>query len=367
MSLRTSRTGRNVKTRFRRVVIKVGTSLLTRGARLDLRRISAVAAEVAAARAAGAEALLVTSGAVAAGMGALAWRARPRDLPRLQSAAAVGQGLLIDAYRAAFRRHRLEVAQILLTHEDLADRRRHVNARATVTTLLTLGVVPVANENDTVSVDELRFGDNDALAALLATLVGADLLLILTDVEGFYMGSAGSRRIVPVVPEITPEVEAAAGGAGSATSLGGMRSKIAAARTAGAAGIPTVLASGRKKGIVRRVLAGEDVGTTFLAGERLDARRRWIAGHLRVRGRILVDEGAARALATGRSLLPVGVVGVEGAFAAGDCVEVVAAGRVVARGLARYDAEGARRVAGKRSDPAAGVEEIVHRDDLALI
>lgn len=355
----------------RRLVAKVGTRLVTRGARLDGRMIGRIADECAEARRAGAEVILVSSGAVAAGMGALGLRARPRDLPRLQAAAAVGQGLLIDAYRAAFRREGIEVAQVLLTHEDLADRKRHVNARRAIETLLSMGVLPIANENDTVSVDELRFGDNDTLAALIATLVGADLLAILTDVDGLLVGKGPRRRRIPVVPAITPEIEAAARGPGGATSLGGMKTKIAAARTACAAGIPTVLASGRRRGVVARILAGDDVGTTFLAGERIDARRRWIAGHVRPRGRIAVDDGAARALRAGRSLLPVGVVSVEGAFEAGDCVEVVVeggpAGRPVARGLVRYAAADVRRIAGRRTDAASGIGEVIHRDDLALV
>jgi glutamate 5-kinase len=359
-----------MKSSVRRLVVKVGTRLLTRAqtARLDGRMIGRVAGECADARRAGAEVLLVSSGAVAAGMGALGLRSRPRDLPRLQAAAAVGQGLLIDAYRAAFRREGIEVAQVLLTHDDLADRRRHVNARRAIETLLRMGVVPIANENDTVSVDELRFGDNDTLAALVATLVGADLLVILTDVDGLYVGKGAARRRLAVVPEITPDVETAAGGPGGATSLGGMKTKVAAARTAGAAGIPTVLASGRRHGVVARILAGDEIGTTFVAGERIDARRRWIAGHVRPRGRIVVDEGAARALRAGRSLLPVGVVSVEGAFQIRDCVEIVGPdGRAVARGLARYAAAEIRRAAGRRTDAAGGVGEVVHRDDLAIL
>jgi len=323
----------------RRVVVKFGTGLLTDDIhRLSPERISVLVAEVAGLRAQKRQVVLVSSGAIAAGMAELGWATRPKQVHELQAAAAIGQGKLMALYAAAFGRHDLRVAQVLLTHDDLNDRQRHLNARNTLETLLTRGVVPIINENDTVAVDEIKFGDNDRLGALAATLIGADLLIILSHVEGLL--DAG-KQVVPVVPEITREIEALAGGTDRVTSVGGMKSKIEAAKIVTRSGIPMVIAN---------ELTGES-GTVFLPAGKLPSRKRWIAFFQRPAGVLVVDDGAKNALCTGgKSLLAKGVVRTEGKPAAGDVVSIRdASGAEFARGLLR---EGS---------------VIVHRDDLVIL
>jgi len=329
----------------RRVVVKVGTGLLTDDAhRLSPQRVAALVAQLAALREPKRQVLLVSSGAIAAGMAELGLTARPKQLHELQAAAAIGQGKLMALYDAAFGKHGLSVAQILLTHDDLENRDRHLNARNTLETLLARGIVPIINENDTVAVDEIKFGDNDQLGALTATLIDAELLIILSHVEGLL--DAG-KKVIPVVPEITHDIQALAGGTDRVTSVGGMKSKIEAARIVTRSGIPMIIAN-----VLTGIMAGEEVGTIFLpkAGK-LESRKRWIAFFQKPVGILVVDDGARAALCDGgKSLLAKGVVRTEGKAAVGDVVSIQdAKGVEFARGLMR---EG-------------GV--VVHRDDLVIL
>jgi len=360
--------------------VKVGTGTLTDASgRFDRRNCERLAAELAAL-AATRNVVLVSSGAIALGADRLGLVRSPRkswDIATKQAAAAVGQpDLMAEWGRALGGRGRL-VAQVLLTAEDLASRKRFLNARHTFEALLERGVVPVVNENDTVAVDEIRVGDNDSLAALVATCVGADLVAMLTDVEGLYDRDPRhpAARLVGDVARITGEVERMAGGAGSERSVGGMATKLAAAKRLAAQGVGTALLSGRRDGAIEALLAGEPVGTYFRPGtERRAGRREWLSLAARGRGTILVDAGARRALAEqGRSLLPSGVKGVEGSFGVGDPVDIAVAGEPpFARGLAAYGADEVRRIAGRKSgeiERTLGykyLDEVVHRNDMVL-
>ncbi len=330
----------------RRVVVKLGTGLLTDDAhRLEPQRIAALVAQIAALREQKRQVLLVSSGAIAAGMAELGLTTRPKHLHELQAAAAIGQGKLMALYDAAFGKHNLGVAQILLTHDDLKNRDRHLNARNTLETLLARGIVPIINENDTVAVDEIKFGDNDRLGALTATLIDADLLVILSHVEGLL--DAG-QRVIPVVPEITRDIQALAGGTDRITSVGGMKSKIEAAQIVTRSGIPMIIAN-----VLTGIMAGEEIGTIFLpkAGK-LESRKRWIAFFQKPAGILVVDDGARAALCDGgKSLLAKGVIRTEGKFAVGDLVSIHdSAGEEFARGLVKA---------------TTGV--MVHRDDLVVL
>jgi glutamate 5-kinase len=349
----------------RRLVVKLGTGVLTDATkRPDLVQFAQLVAQVAAQRAAGREVVLVTSGAVGAGMGALGFERRPKRLDELQACAAVGQSRLMAMYETLFRHYGQGVAQVLLTHDDLADHERHLNARNTLLTLLRRGVVPVINENDAVSVTELKFGDNDRLSALVASLLPADLLVILTTADGLIenFGRPGQRRL-DVVPRIDAAIEAMAGGTTSATAVGGMTTKIAAAKIAVRSGLPLVIAPGRKFDALARILAGEDEGTLFVPdAAKLSGRKRWLAFFQRPAGTLTVDDGARRALVEqGRSLLPPGVTRVEGDFRAGDVVSIRdPAGREIARGQACLDAAALATGAKPKG-------EVVHRNDLVLL
>jgi len=366
----------------RRLVVKVGTSTLAdaRG-RLDVAYVEDLARQLAAQRAAGREPLLVTSGAIRAGRQTLgergvAARNHGASMPLQQAAAAIGQGVLLQAYAAAFGRCGLTVAQVLLTREDLADRGRFLNARNTLLALLDLGAVPIINENDTVAVEEIRFGDNDTLAARVAVLVEADLLVILSDVEGLYADfDLPTQRVIAEVPAIDAAIERLAGGAGSPHGTGGMRTKVEAARIACGAGIRAVVAHGRRPGVVGEVADGLPVGTAFLPShDRLRGRKRWIVAGSRPRGTVTVNQRAAERLREGgASLLAAGITAVEGAFGAGDLVVVRDAdGRRVARGLTNYGADDLRRIMGLRSDRFEEVlgekpyDEAIHRDNLVV-
>ncbi len=315
---------------MRRIVVKIGTSSLTRSdGHLDEARIEALAEEAKTLLSQGVSIILVSSGAIGVGARRLGLSERPRAIPAKQAAAAVGQGLLMQAYEKAFAARGIVVGQVLLTADDTVNRQRHLNSRNTFLKLLEYGAIPIVNENDTVAIDEIRFGDNDTLSALVATLVEADLLVILSDVEGLYASDPRvdkNARLLSVVAELTPELEQAAGGAGSAFGTGGMATKLEAARIVTAAGIPMVLANSARPKVLQRIVAGDEIGTLFLPrGEAMPARKRWLAFHQRARGTVVVDEGAARALLErGGSLLPAGVVRVDGAFSAGDLVRVVA-------------------------------------------
>ena len=360
----------------RRVVVKLGTGVLTSGVgRLDSARIAGVASEIAALRARGTEVIVVSSGAVGLGMGALGLERRPRELSRKQACAAIGQSRLMETWREAFAPHRITVAQVLLTHEDLRARGRFLGVRETLRQITAYGAIPIINENDTVSAAEIKFGDNDTLSALVASLTQADHLIILSTAPGL-IDMKGTGLIVPVVERITPEIEAMAGGTTSETAVGGMVSKISAARLATKSGCGVFIASGAEPRIIGRLLSGEGPGTFFVpSGLPLEARKRWLAYFQRPAGTIRVNARAVPALREqGRSLLAVGVTGASGAFAAGDIVNIAGPdGTVVARGKAAFSSEELPALAGRQSDELAALHpgrrrlEDVHRNDLVLI
>jgi len=364
----------------RRWVVKIGSALLTRdGAGLDTDMLAPWIGQMATQRAAGRELVLVSSGAVAQGMARMGWRRRPQALHELQAAAAIGQMGLIRAYEDGFSRHGLHTAQVLLTRDDLVDRKRYLNARSTLRTLLTIGVVPVVNENDTVATDELRFGDNDTLAALVANLLEADLLILLTDQDGLF--SANPRtdpeaRLIDSARVDDPQLDRAAGGSSGGVGTGGMVTKLRAARLAARSGCATVIAPGRRSECLTQIADGGEVGSLLVPAQGPQAaRKRWLAGHLSVSGRLVLDDGAVRALREGgRSLLAVGVSAVYGHFARGEVVACLDRdGREVARGLVNYDAQDAIRIKGLPSSAFEGVlgfvddDELIHRDNLVLM
>ncbi|MBA1146510.1 glutamate 5-kinase [Ectothiorhodospiraceae bacterium WFHF3C12] len=365
--------------RARHWVVKVGSALVTNDGRgLDHERIRAWARQIADLRAAGARVTLVSSGAVAEGMQRLGWQRRPHALYQMQAAAAVGQMGLVQAYETAFKDHGLHAAQILLTHDDLSNRARYLNARSTLRALLEMDVVPVVNENDTVATEEIRFGDNDSLAALVANLVDADVLVILTDQAGLYEADPRMHPDAALIHEAYANdvrLEAMCSDAPGVLGSGGMRAKVQAAARAARSGAATVIASGREPDCLARIRAGEPLGSLLLpAREPLAARKQWLANHLQVRGRLWLDDGAVRSLCeAGRSLLAVGVRRVDGAFARGELVACVdGEGREVARGLVNYGAEDAKRIAGRASHEIEAVlgfvdePELIHRDNLVL-
>ncbi|MBK8401977.1 MAG: glutamate 5-kinase [Propionivibrio sp.] len=361
-----------------RFVIKVGSALVTNnGAGLDLTAINEWARQIALLRENNKEVLLVSSGAIACGMQRLGIRKRPSAVHALQACAAVGQMGLVQVYERAFSSHGLHTAQVLLTHDDLADRKRYLNARSTLTTLLELGVVPIINENDTVVTDEIKFGDNDTLGALVANLVDADCLIILTDQQGLY--TADPRRdaqatLISQARAGDPALEAMAGGSGTQFGKGGMITKVIAAKRAARSGTHTIIASGHERNVVPRLASGESIGT-LLSSEMppLNARKQWLADHLQLIGKLVLDGGAVKALRDGRSLLPIGVVAVQGEFERGAAVACLSAeGDEVARGLINYGSSDARRIARHASQEIEGLlgyvdePEIVHRDNLIL-
>ncbi|MBI4611969.1 MAG: glutamate 5-kinase [Candidatus Rokubacteria bacterium] len=371
---------RKLLAKARRLVVKVGSGLIaTPGAGLDAARIGRLADDLARIVAGRREVVLVSSGAIAAGMTRLGFAERPRSIPEKQAAAAVGQSALMWHYEQAFARHDLKVAQVLLTQEDISHRARYLNARNTLLTLLGFGVLPVVNENDTVAVEEIKVGDNDNLAALVSHLVDADLLVLLTDVDGLYTGDPRrdpSARKLEVVEALTDEVQHLAQDAEGALSVGGMSTKLQAAQKAMASGIPMVIASGHEPLTIERLLGGAPVGTVFVPkADRLGARKRWLAFAVPPQGRLTVDAGAKRALAErGKSLLPSGVVEVEGEFQAGEVVVLATAdGKEFARGLTNYDAEELRRIRGARTTAIEGIlgykrwDEVIHRDNLVVL
>ncbi len=369
--------GRTDLTQARRVVVKIGSSSLTSaaGGELDVARLTALVNALAARRHDGAEIILVSSGAIAAGIGPLSMPTRPRDLARQQAAASVGQGVLVAAYQGAFAGHDLIVGQVLLTVDDVTRRGHYTNARRTLNALLSMGVVPIVNENDTVATNEIRFGDNDRLAALVAQLVRADALVLLTDVDALYTaapGTPGAERVAVV--RAPSELESISiGGTGSAVGSGGMTTKVEAAGIAGAAGIPSVLTSADN---VAGVLTGEDVGTWFCAQERTrGSRGLWLAHATTPRGSVQIDAGAVTALRErGRSLLPAGIVGVAGHFVDGDPIDVVGPdGVVIARGLVNYTSGELPHLMGRSTKELAREigpqyeREVIHRDHLAIL
>lgn len=373
-------TTKSVVQSARRLVVKVGSSLVTAdGQGLDHQALSRWASQIAELAQQDKQVVLVSSGAIAEGVARLGWSKRPHAVNQLQAAAAVGQMGLVQAYESVFRTHGLHAAQILLTHEDLADRTRYLNARSTLRTLLELGVVPIINENDTVATDEIRLGDNDTLGALVTNLIEADCLIILTDQTGLF--TADPRRdtratLVANAHAGDAELERMAGGAGSDVGTGGMLTKILAAKRAARSGAHTVICSGHEDNVLLRLAAGEAIGTQLVAQQApLDARRQWLADHLQLRGGLVLDAGAVKALREdGKSLLPVGVKAVTGEFARGEVVALVNGdGDEIARGLANYSASEARQIQGKPSSAIEAIlgymdePELVHRDNLVML
>ncbi len=364
----------------RRIVVKVGSSLVTNDGRgVDATAIGNWSRQLAALAATGRELVMVSSGAIAEGMKRLGWSTRPKQLHELQAAAAVGQMGLVQMYESRLAEHGMHSAQVLLTHADLADRERYLNARSTLLTLLQLKVIPVINENDTVVNDEIRFGDNDTLGALVANLVDADAYVILTDQRGLYSADPRKDPAVRFIDEATAgdaALEAMAGGAGSSIGRGGMLTKVLAAKRAAGSGTSTVIAWGREPDVLLRLAAGERIGTTLRAGTpKLTARKRWMVDHLQLRGAVAVDDGAVHKLRDeGKSLLPIGVHVVRGEFRRGDVIAVhTLAGQEVARGLANYSAAEARLIARKASSQIeallgyANEPELIHRTNLVLM
>jgi glutamate 5-kinase len=365
--------------RTHRWVVKIGSALATnngQGLRLD--SIDVWAAQAAQLCRGGYEIVLVTSGSVAEGVVRLGWKARPHTLHELQAAAAVGQMGLVQAYEACFQKQDLHTAQILLTPEDLSHRQRYLNARSTFRTLLSLGVVPLVNENDTVATDEIRFGDNDTLAGLVANLVEAEILVILTDQEGFFERDPRKDPTAKLVREARagdPSLAVMAGG-GGVWGRGGMQTKLKAAALAARSGTATIIASGRAPEVLVRIAQGEQIGTLLTPAQGpLTARKQWLAGGIRPRGKLMLDEGAVRVLReAGRSLLPVGITAVEGKFTRGDLVICVdPSGTEIARGLVNYSAVETRRIMGQASDRIEALlgyideSELIHRDNLVVI
>lgn len=361
-------------------VVKIGSALLTADGRgLQRSVLSPWVEQMADFVKAGNQLVLVSSGAVAEGMSRMGWSRRPDSLHGLQAAAAIGQMGLVRAYEACFQKRGLHTAQVLLTRDDLADRARYLNARSALRTLLGLGVVPVVNENDTVATDELRFGDNDTLAALVANLVEAELLVLLTDQDGLFDSDPRSNPRARLISESrvdNPELDEVAGDSGSGLGRGGMVTKVRAARTAARSGTATVIAPGRGESVLSRIRAGENVGTLIVPTQGSQAaRKRWLAGQLQVRGRLILDAGAVRVLReSGKSLLAVGVKSVHGVFSRGEVVVCVdQAGIEVARGLVNYGALEARRIKGQPSSRFLEIlgyideEELIHRDNLVLV
>jgi glutamate 5-kinase len=364
----------------KRLVVKVGSSLVTNDGRgLDREAIGRWAAQIHALRALGKEVVLVSSGAVAEGMQRLGWSKRPGDVAELQAAAAVGQMGLVQVYESCFAAFGIRTAQVLLTHADLADRERYLNARTTLLTLLRLGVVPIINENDTVVTDEIRFGDNDTLGALVANLIEGDALVILTDQQGLYTADPRKDPAATLVSEADagdPQLEAMASGAGTAIGRGGMLTKILAAGRAARSGASTVIASGREPQVLARLARGEAIGTQLVARTpRMTARKQWMVDHLQVRGQVVIDEGACAKLTTdGKSLLPIGVIQVQGVFARGEVIACLSpSGRAVARGLTNYSSAEARLIHRRPSTEIESVlgymlePELIHRDNLVLL
>ncbi len=363
-----------------RIVVKVGSTLITNhGEGVDHALISEWVAQLATLKKQGLDVLLVSSGAIAEGMMRLGWKTRPHEVHQLQAAAAVGQMGLVQVYESAFRGHGLTTAQVLLTHDDLADRKRYLNARTTLSSLLALGVVPVINENDTVVTDEIKLGDNDTLGALVANLIDADHLVILTDQQGLFDADPRTHPAARMIKEAQagePSLETMAGGSGSALGKGGMLTKVLAAKRAALSGTHTVIAYGREADVLLRLHRGELIGTRLTAQtETLNARKAWLAGHLKTEGRLTLDAGAAAALLRGgKSLLPVGVTRVDGVFDRGDMVSCLdAAGREVARGLVNYPSQDAKKIAGRATAEIEAIlgyaneAELIHRDNLILV
>lgn len=363
-----------------RWVVKLGSSLVTNAGRgIDPEAIAKWALQIAALRSQGREVLVVSSGAIAEGMKRLGWVSRPHEIHELQAAAAVGQMGLAQAYESGFSKWKLKTAQILLTHEDIADRGRYLNARSTLTTLLQYGVVPIINENDTVVTDEIKLGDNDTLAALVTNLVDADLLVILTDQPGLYTADPRKDKEATLISHARAgdsSLEAMAGGAGTTMGTGGMSTKVRAAQRAARSGASTIIASGLEPDVLTRLASAESIGTLLTSDiAPIAAKKQWLADQLQLRGRLTLDSGAVRVLRDqGKSLLPIGVTAADGDFERGDVVSCIAPdGQEIARGLVNYSLTDTRRILRKASSEIESIlgfveePELIHRDNLILI
>jgi len=362
----------------RRIVVKIGSSILTRDGVLQSRVFGEISRQVSELFDAGREVAIVSSGAIAIGALELGWSDSDRSIPEKQAAAAIGQIGLIEHYRRRFARRGRRVAQILVTRSGLADRERFINARHTLLELLRIGVVPIINENDTVATEEIRFGDNDNLSATVANLIGADMLIILTDVDGLYQeppGAGSESKLFDVIERVTPEIESAAGASTSAFGRGGMTTKLEAAQAATRCGATTILCNGRKRDVLLKIAAGEPIGTMFKTGNRLASRKHWLAFTTQTLGELVLDDGAVRAIThRGKSLLPAGIVEVRGKFRIGDPVACVdSSGRSIARGLTAYSSDAVERIARRSTREIAQMlgysngAEVIHRDDLVLL
>ena len=380
---------KDVLKEVKRVVVKVGTTLLISPSQgLDARKMKKVVSEVNSLRQLGMKVVLVTSGAIAAGARELGTKKKPLTILDKQAAAAVGQSSLMHLYGQCFKKKGLLIAQILLTRDDLSDRKRYLNARNTLMALLKLGVIPIINENDSVAADEIKFGDNDILSALVANLIEADLLIILSDVDGVHLDlttclpcqaphrQVGKSKVVNIIPEIDQAMESLAGGAGGPDGTGGMQTKFQAAKIATHCGEPVVIANGKKKRILERILAAEEVGTLFLPRRRMDSRKRWIAFSGKVKGKVTIDSGATAALRhKGKSLLPRGVLSRSGNFECGDPVQIVdeSSSEAIARGLANYSSIELDRIKGVKTQDIESIlgykhyDEVVHRDNMVIL
>ncbi len=364
----------------RRIIIKVGSSLVTNQEQgLDHVTLTCLAAQIAKLKQDKKEVVLVSSGAIAEGMQRLNWKKRPHALHKLQAAAAVGQMGLIQAYESCFREHKLQTAQLLITHEDLSNRKRYLNARSTLTTLLSMNVVPIINENDSVATDEIRFGDNDTLAALITNLIEADVLVILTDQAGLFTADPridAQARLLNVAMVEDPTIEIMAGGVGSTIGRGGMLTKINAAKRAARSGAHTIIASGHEANVLVRLAQGEAIGTQLLTKTmKLAARKQWLADHLQTQGKITLDVGAVKALTVeGKSLLPIGVINTNGDYERGEVVNCIdLEGREIARGLINYSATETKKISRCPSSQIESIlgyvdqPELIHRNNLVLL
>ena len=363
-----------------RVVVKIGTSTLTyNNGKLNLFRIEKLVRELADLANQGKEIILVTSGAVGAGLDRLGSTERPKTIPEKQAVAAIGQGILMHMYEKLFAEYGQNVAQVLLTRENSVKHKLYINSRNTLLTLLKMGVIPVINENDAIAIDELKIGDNDTLSATVATIVDADLLIILSDIEGVFTANPQNdptAQLIEEITDITPEIEELAGGAGSKLGTGGMYTKIQAAKIAVNAGVTMVIASGALEGVVRNILSGENIGTIFPAKEQhLQVRKSWLAFGAMIKGELVVDEGCEKALITeGSSLLSVGIVEVKGTFDQGNSVRILSKqGREIARGLANYNSEEIKKICGKNTNNISKIlgsklyDEVIHRDNMVIM
>ncbi|MFH1283287.1 MAG: glutamate 5-kinase [bacterium] len=365
----------------KRIIIKIGTNVITNAdGLLDMDFIERLSGELSEIISGGCEIVLVSSGAIGAGAGKLNLKTRPKALAQKQAIAAVGQVLLMHAYEKCFGRHNINVAQVLLTREDLEIRSRYLNARNTLNTLLSMNIIPIVNENDTVSVEEIQFGDNDTLSAIIAAKLEADYLIMLTDVDGLYMGNPKHDKeckIIQRIEKITPELEKyICGKSGSVYSVGGMLTKVRAAKAAVSSGVTVFIVNGKKSGVIKDVLENKNIGSCFVPAQRgIKARKRWIAFGVRIKGKILVDNGAAKAIVQGgKSLLPSGIIDIEGNFSIGDSVCIISPEKEeIARGIVSFNSDEILQIKGKKSNKIKeilnkdGIEEVIHRNNLVII